>query len=260
MVIAEAPGLLLREFTWNDVGALIMKPGIFNCFVLTLMLSSHCYAQDEIVLAAGGIENDPFDKISQEVLKKAYKRIDMDVSFLTLPPPRALRMSNSGLIDGEMHRVVDVDREFENLIMIPVSINTVNVVAFVKTKDITINNLEDLGSYKIGVVRGVKFADDLTQGMHVEKSVTIDQLFLMLDKGRFDAAVSNEIGGLEAIKKLNIKGVIELSPNLKEHKLYHYLNSKHQSIIPRITSALQEMEKNGIIQKIYEEAVAELSE
>jgi hypothetical protein len=41
---------------------------------------------------------------------------------------------------------------------------------------------------------------------------------------------------------------------------YHYLHKKHKDLVPGITSALQEMENEGLIRKMHEEYEAALME
>ncbi len=228
---------------------------------LGLILSiSVSHAEEKLILAGGGDENDPLDNISKEVLIEAYRKIGVDVRFLTLPPARALIMSNEGQLDGEMHRIKGIDKHFKNLVMVSIPINRIEVVVFTKKKAMNINRMSDLKPYLIGIKIGVKFAEEITQKMNVHKVVREEQLFKMLNNNRLDAVLSVHLVGLQTIRKLKFKRIYDLKPPLVTKKLYHYLHKKHQDIVPRITKSLKEMEKENSIQEIYKQRITELSE
>lgn len=225
-----------------------------------MVFSSHSDATETLKLAGGGMQNDPFDRISEEVLIEAYRRIGVEISFTVLPPPRALRLSNEGILDGEMHRIHGIDEKFSNLVMIPVPINKIEALAFTKSKDITVRHIDDLKPYLIGIRRGVKFAEEMSQGMNIVKTGSTDQLFRMLDLGRLDVVISTRTAGLKMIKRLNLREIRVIEPPLVTKNLYHYLHNKHQSIVPRITTSLQTMENEKLIEKKYEQAMTDLLE
>lgn len=222
-------------------------------FLYLSFLTTNIYANKQLIIATGEKQNSPFNKISKEILTEAYKKIDVDVNFQAVPSLRSLVMSDEGKIDGEMHRILGIEKKFLNLIRIPISINKINVVVFTKNKDIIINKIDDLKHYKIGIRRGVQFAENISYGMNVYKLEKIDQLFNMLQLGRIDIAIETSFAGIKTIKKLNLDGIHISETPILTKKLYHYLNKKHKEIIPLITKSLKEMEKNNIIQDKYEE-------
>ena len=236
----------------------LMLPQKILILFLSIFLSPFLQGAEPLVFATSGEQNDPFDKISQHVLLEAYRRIGQNISFKTLPPARALRLSNAGVIDGELHRIEGIDNTYPNLIKIHIPINQIEVLAFTIKNNITIKNAEDLKPYLIGIRQGVKFAENLTQGLKVHEVDRTEQLFRMLGLWRIDVALSTRTAGLKVIKRLDLKKVIIPSKPLVTLNLYHYLNKKHASIIPRITLSLQEMEREGFIQQEYQRTLAEI--
>lgn len=216
------------------------------------------YAKKELVLTKGEQESH-FNNISKKILIEAYKKIDIDISFKTYPSLRALVSSNLGDTDGEMHRILGIEKKFKNLIRIPVSINKISIVAFTMDKEIKINKIDDLKHYTVGVRRGIQFAENISDEKNIYKVAKIEQLFNMLYLGRIDVAVEANVAGIEIIKKLKLNGIHISKKPLISKKLYHYLNKKHKKIIPFITNSLQDMKDKNIIKKRHEEGIYKIS-
>lgn len=161
-------------------------------------------------------------------------------------------MSNTGVMDGEVHRIEGVDNEYNNLVMIPIPINRLEIITFTSQSDIKGDHLKP---HKIGIRRGVKYAEEVTQNMDVYKTNSMDQLFRMLGSGRVDAVVASHISGLQHISSLKIEGIKTSSQPWLTKSLYHYLHKKHEHLIPLITQSLKELEAEGFIQKTYDEAI-----
>ena len=59
------------------------------------------------------------------------------------------------------------------------------------------------------------------------------------------------------MKEMKIKDVKILEAPLQHNALYHFLHNKHESLVPKITAVLQQMEEAGEIQRIREQTRAE---
>lgn len=216
--------------------------------------SSTCHAENILTFSE---LNDPVSKVTWKVLQEAYKVIGIEIQSQELPPERALTESNAGRTDGETNRITGLDKKYSNLIMVPVAVNKVEGVAFTKNISIPMTGWDSLKPYKIGLRRGTKFAEQGTQGMDVTSADDNKSLFLMLNKERFEIAVTSRLAGLTQIKRLQLDGITMLNPPLATFALYHYLHKKHSSLVPAITQALQDMEEDGRIKAIRDEAIAE---
>lgn len=224
---------------------------IFSLFVIASPLS----AQESLVLSQ---PDDVIVKIAAKVVQEAYQRIGIQIQTKTFPAERALFKSNNGDVDGEVCRIQGIESTYPNLMMVPVVVNMFEGVVF--TKDITfpVTGWDSLKPYKIGIRIGTKFAEQGTKGMSVESVSDNEQLFLKLDAGRTDVVVASRLEGLEQLTQLQLKGITVLEPPLVTVNLYHYLHKKHAALIPAITKTLQEMEAEGQIQAIREQAIEEL--
>lgn len=72
-------------------------------------------------------------RVSQAVMKEAYKQLDISVSITELPAERALIESNAGRSDGEVNRIDDLEANYPNLVRVPVSVTRIEAVVFSKT-------------------------------------------------------------------------------------------------------------------------------
>jgi len=200
----------------------------------------------------------PITAISARVVSEAYKRLGIQVHIEKFPSERSIVQANNGNVDGDVCRIKGLDDTYTNLIMVPVAVNIFEVVVFTKDVNFPVKGWDSLEPYTIGIKIGTKFAEMGTKGMTVAPVPTNKQLFLMLNLGRTDLVVTSRGTGLYELKQLQVKGIHAMEPSLSKRKLYHYVHKKHRSVIPALTKVLQEMEAEGRIEEIRQEAVAEL--
>ncbi len=92
-------------------------------------------------------------------MKEAFRRIDIQVEFQSYPVERSLQIANYGKTHGELSRIKGIDKNYENLIQIPVPNNFVHLFPITLDADIQITSIEDLKLYHIGSVRGNKLVE-----------------------------------------------------------------------------------------------------
>lgn len=66
------------------------------------------------------LENDPASDIAEQVLKQAYLRLGLQLQVKKLPGERSLYGANNGETDGELYRKIGMERDYPNLVIIPV--------------------------------------------------------------------------------------------------------------------------------------------
>lgn len=176
-----------------------------------------------------------------ELITLAYQRIGVSISVIHTPAERSLRLANKGLVDAEMYRVSGIDKEYQNLIRVPVALKTIEIVAVTNNKAINIKQWRDLTPYKIGILRGIKTLEKNTKGMSVTAVSHIPQLFNLLNKGRVDILLSERFYALEQLQKNPLGQAFILNPALETRALYHYIHKKHSPLLAPITEALIEV-------------------
>jgi len=217
---------------------------------LLLMLLSivHIINASELVFSSG--KHNILHKISSEVLSKAYTSLDIKTKFIYGDFEKSLTLSNSGVIDGEIARLKKLNKKYKNLLLIPVSINHMDAVAFGKDTSIHISKWKDLKNYDIGIVEGTKCIEDGTSCLITSKYKGFDELFEALHIGRIDIAIAPKMSGLYIIHLYNYKNIHLISQSLDHVKMYHFLHKKNSSLVPKITETLKNMKKNNELSDI----------
>ena len=229
--------------------ALLVVSFIFFC--------STAYAQEPLRFAS--IINTPDQMVGAEILKLAYKRLGIPIIIVEMPGKRALVESSEGRVDGEVHRIFRVGKDYPTLIRVPTPINYIEPTVFSKRVKFTVSGCTDLKEHRVGIVRGVKHAENCTQGMKNVHIVNNSRLLMqILHRDRVDIVITARINGLLQIKKLNLDSIHCISPPLSREPVYHYLHEKHEALVPKIDRVFKEMQENGTLEKLRERFIGEL--
>jgi len=99
-------------------------------FVLLIFPLQVSLAETQLKFSA--IEGSLNSKICKLVLEEAYAQLDIKVEIIPLPGERALRTSNAGKVDGELFRIANIQKRYQNLVVVPTPINVLQGIAFSK--------------------------------------------------------------------------------------------------------------------------------
>jgi len=198
-------------------------------------------------------------KICSQVLTEAYQKLGVKLEIIDYPAKRALLMSNSGDIDGEVMRIEGAENDYPNLIRVKPQICAMESRVYVKNKKLQFEGWHSMKPFIIGIHRGHLYAAKGTRGMNAVEVDTDDQLMLMLDKGRLDLVVSQVPDALRSIIKFNLTEIHSLDPSISNFPLYHYLHKKHVDLIPEIEMILKSMVNEGRMEVINHEFLSKLN-
>lgn len=185
---------------------------------------------------------------AHDALTSAYKKINKNISFLTLPNKRGLRMANTGEIDGEMLRVEGLELTHPNLIKIPVPICALESI-LIANERVKAKKFEDLNKYRLGITIGYVDQENLVRKYQLNATKVIKNNILidMLLRDRVDVIF---------LTKREAKQIIDNSPKIqlkilegfnRKMFLYHYLHKQHKNLVPLVTQALEELRQDGKI-------------
>lgn len=191
------------------------------------------------------------------VLKSAYEKLGIDIREVKLPAARALIESNSGNLDGEVHRIKFPQGDYPNLIRVDQPVNRLEGVALA-CQDYPIQTVEDLKPYHIGVKVGNLYAEKLVKGFpRVTRGPYIDSLLESLTSGRIQIIIVDRLWAEEKIRTSLNCNLRIVGPTLVSIDLYHYLNRKHEKLVPAIQGKLKAMEESGKSETIRQNAYRE---
>ena len=203
------------------------------------------------------LDVDPATRVAEQVMTEAYRRLGMQMVVHRVPGERSLRSANSGDMDGELYRKLGMEREYANLLIVPVALLTYEIVIFTLGTSFAVHGWESLRPYTIGHVKSIKIVEQNTQGMRVEVASTLRQAFLKMALGRSDLVVANHASGLAVLKELNMPDVKVLMPALATFPVFHYLNKKHAALVPQLTAVLRQMQKDKTIETIQKSVMSD---
>jgi polar amino acid transport system substrate-binding protein len=204
------------------------------------------------------LEHDPATVIAELVVAEAYRRLGMGLEVHRVPGERSLVSANDGLMDGELYRKVGIERDYPNLIIVPVPLQMYEIVIFTRDTTFIVNGWESLRPFTVGFVRGIKIVEAATVGMRTEPVPTMQQALQKMTMGRTDVVVGNRASGLAAAKALKMDDIRVLLPPLASFPVYHYVHRKHEALVPRLTAALQQMHREKVMERIQRQVLGEL--
>lgn len=196
------------------------------------------------------IGNDPATAIAEQVMREAYRRLGINLTVHKLPGERTLVHANDGKMDGELYRKLGMEREYPNLVIIPVPLQTYEIVIFTRGTSFVVGGWDSLRPYTLGFMRGIKIVQENTQGMRVEAVPTMQQAFEKMMMGRTDLVLGNRLSGTAVIKSMNLEGITVLEPPLASFPVYHYLHKRHEALVPELTRVLRQMQTDKSIERI----------
>ncbi|MEP3430853.1 MAG: transporter substrate-binding domain-containing protein [Roseibium sp.] len=228
------------------------------CVILHVLCSgSLALAQDRMIIST--VENSIVAVFANSIISAAYKKLGIEVEIYETAGTRSLVLSSQGTVDGELMRIYQVGEKYPDLRRIEIPGFFVNGVVFVRDTDLDKLQIEDLPTKRVGHVVGVVQAERFTEGFaDIWEAQNDDELFSLLSAGRLEAAVSNTISGLLAMRKLGLDNIKVMGEPFKVDQFYHYVHKKHEDLVPKLTTTLKNMYLSGEIDAIHHEVMTRL--
>ena len=224
--------------------------------IVCLLATAPLHAQQTLVFST--LDLSFMVKINRLIFTEVYQRLGIDIEIKIHPAERALHLANSGEVDGDLIRVAMVSKVAPNLLRVPTSFFQGKASAFSKNKDIALSTWQDLKPYRVAILRGHKIAEIKTRGLNVEIINTPEELFYFLDRERADIVIFPYIIAPAYLKKLKLNNIHALVPPLEEVPLYHFLHKKHANLVPKVDHIIQQLLKEGFIDKMTQQVLAEI--
>jgi len=222
-----------------------IKP-LFLSLLLILFSPYFLIASQKLVIAS--VLNSQIAKVTQPILIEAYKRLGIEVSFKDFSAKRSLHVANEGVeVDGENHRIAGLNKKYPNLVLVPVSIYTIEGIVISKKVHFKVDGWESIRPYIIGLRRGIIFAENGTKGMTRSIVYSNEHLFNMLNSNRFDIILLTRINASKYLNQVENRDLIVLEPPIETHTMYHYLHKKNAHLIPKLSKVLFEMQEEGLL-------------
>lgn len=133
------------------------------------------------------VESNTEQNVASKILDAIYQRLDVPVRFVELPGQRALELSSTGAMYGEVIRIFELETMYPSLVRVPTPYYFPETVVFSKKYDFEVSRWTSLLDYRVGIARGMKYYEIQLEGAeHLEKVNDVDILMQMLDLNRVD--------------------------------------------------------------------------
>lgn len=203
-------------------------------------------------MVVSGIRESMNSEISYQVLREAYEKIGFKLTWRAIGANDSLKESNGGQVDGELFRIGGTQKQYTNLMKVPTAINQLQAVAFSHNKDIKVMGWSSLKKYRVGIQRGVRFAESGARNLKTTIFDSNEDLFNALDSKRIDVAIASRVNGINITTKNSYPEIYELKPYIQTYDLYHFLNKKNEQFVLKLNKVLLAMKNKGRIKKIRE--------
>ncbi|MEH6343583.1 MAG: transporter substrate-binding domain-containing protein [Bermanella sp.] len=179
------------------------------------------------------------------LIKSAYKKLGIEIEIHRLPGARSILQVDRGELDAELMRIKGMENTYDNLVPINIHLLYMQVAAFSKLKEISVQSWQDLKPYKIAYELGFKLLEKNTKGMKVIKTTDPHQAFRLLNENKVEVVIDLKLDGMAYINQQGFKNIKMIKPALKNFAVFHYVHIKHKHLVPQLEQALVTMHESG---------------
>ena len=217
-------------------------------FAAMLVLASSSAMSEPRLLRLSAAEQLAYLTVPvEQLLRQAYRRLDIQIEITPMPLARGLVESNAGRYDGDLARVEQIQEQHPNLVRVPTPVGRIAMAPYV-----LLTSAVDLSSWdavrasrlRIGVRAGSRVSISGMGHAAVTTAPSTAALFQMLALHRIDVAIAPQ-GGLKATldpfpseMREQLKEVRELAP-IEFLPLYHFLHKKNGDLVAPLDRQIQ---------------------
>lgn len=234
-----------------------LRPKIFVVVVIiiTAVLPWHpselTAADNDLVASA--TSQSRVAAVSEMILTRAYAALGYRLNVSYYPSSEALYKSNKGEVDAELVRIAEVSKAYPNLIQVPESLFDFKGMAFSWDDNIIVRGEHDLWGRRVGIVRGIQWAEKLTEGNSPIIARDVHQLFELLADREIDVALEAQLTGEPELQHFLNRGLVMLLDTVEYFPVFHFLNKKHADLVIPLSEEIQKMKKRGDIYQIFKD-------
>ncbi len=230
----------------------IVKLIFLTCLLLFFSVPLYAQPPKPLVFSTADTNTSAITAYFQ-LLQKAYDEIGYRVELNRLPGKRTFAHANDGKVDGVLISTKQILKLYNNIVVVPVKLTQVTVLAYSNGKNFKFKGLGDLKPYKIGILREYPLTVKLTAGMNRQIVDNYNSLFSLLQLREFDMVISLKREAQRFLhKNPRFKDVTPLAPPILILPLYHFLNKKHEALVPQVTPIIIRLIKEKVLEKLYE--------
>jgi len=195
-------------------------------------------------------------KLGEFILKEAYKRAEIKMTVERLPGVRSIVEANNGTSDGEVVRLQRVLSRYKNLRMVPEYIVQADASIASKIQNIKVTGWETVKKYSAATVRGYRSIERRLKDQEHVLASNVKSALKLVELDRVKILVLSRFDILRGLKGTGYKDIKIIEPPISSVRLFHMVNKKHQSLVPKILTVLKAMKADGSHQRIVDRFLA----
>lgn len=170
---------------------------------------------------------------------EAYKAIGIEAEVIYMPNGRAWQSANEGLFDAELIRVSKVGDQAKHLVKVPVPLGKVQIKLYCGPNALVCNlSVLDDPNQTIATIEGFNSFKQLLANRAINQYpvASAEQIYELVLRGRIDytLVLLHEFGTTFP----KTEGLKASTGVLAEDSGYHYIHTKHVTLLPKLTRAL----------------------
>jgi polar amino acid transport system substrate-binding protein len=208
-----------------------------------------------LTIGTQGSPQSTLGTIAEAVVTQAFERAGIELKVARLPLLRSIESANLGETDGDMMRIADVAERYPNLVRVPTPLARADVVLYVRAGATQHLPREQLGKLSVGYTRGTFILMKHAGGLRTVEVGSVDQVFNMLAAGRIDAGLATYLDAEQALQRLELGEVVRWAQVWASEPVHLFLHRSRAQWVPVIDAALQQMTRQGVVERIYREVL-----
>ncbi|MET0046670.1 MAG: transporter substrate-binding domain-containing protein [Sedimenticola sp.] len=207
-------------------------------------------ADNNVVIAARAVS--PLNALTKPVVEEAYRRIGMNVEFAHFARNNSIEQANDGYTDGEVSRLRFVIKKYTNLRIVPVPLFSSELVAMTTDPGIDVSDWKLLSPYKTVAPESFKLVwNRLKSHKNAHKVTNTLAALEMLINDHAEVAVVNRYEADRLMVVFQFSNPMIKTSLLESHPIYHFVHKKNEHLVPGLTRALEEMTRDGTLERIW---------
>ncbi len=218
---------------------------VFTIFILTLILNiSFSHSKEFLIVYPSDKSLDPGILSMQKIIKELYKRLNIKIKLKRVHATRSLIMANSSKADAELIRTKMIEKKFKNLIRVDFPIDKIRCRALTLNSQINDVKIPVLMKKPIAFKRGFLILEKIFKNNKLVNRITdSEQIYKMVLTKRIDFGLVLTRVSNRPIMKDQYKKIRIINTNIPDVNLYHYVNRKHEKLVPKMVNILKKMEE-----------------
>lgn len=231
-------------------------------YFLIFLFPTIGHAGETITFSAGSALNTFQPSLAVPLLREAFKRSGYVFKVIYLPSARSLQSSNSGLTDGELHRVSNLAEitggRFSNLVRINTALLSLHTFVYARSGTQRVSTWKGLDGHVIAYKIGRRHIRDSLGKLSAKTLIfpvaSEEQAFEMLAHNRVEYVVTErEDGNAVLVAHPDFQDIRPMA-QLQVIKVHAYMNKKYKKLAVQISKILAQMKTDGTFKAITDKA------